>query len=186
MSEQAKTPIFKKWWFWVIIVVIVMGAAAASQSGGNDATKVGENENSSQTTDKPAEQQTEFKVGDVIAYDGKEITIKSVERNYDSGNQFIKPADGKEYVKVNIYIENKSDEKISYNTYEWQLQDSDGDIKSADALTFTVDDGLTSGDLAKGGKRTGSIVFEAPKGGTGLILHYKSSFLSDKTIEIKL
>jgi uncharacterized protein affecting Mg2+/Co2+ transport len=175
-SEATKKPIFKKWWFWVIIVVVLIGIGAAA-SNGNDATKVGENSGSSQ------QQQTEFKVGDVIAYDGKEITVKSVERNWTA--EYSKPSDGKEYVKVNIYIENKSDDKISYNVYDWELQDSDGDIKSQ-AFVVGNDDSLSSGELAKGGKKSGSIIFEVSKGDSGLVLHYKSSFWSDKTIEIKL
>lgn len=182
MSESAqnsngKKPVFKRWWFWVIIGVILIGIGGAANQGGNNAKKVGENSSSSQ------EQKTEFKVGDVIAYDGKEITVKSVERNWTA--EYSKPNDGKEYVKVNIYIENKSDEKISYNVYDWELQDSNGDVKSQ---TFVIgnDNNLGSGELIKGGKKSGSIVFEVTKGDSGLVLHYKSSFWSNKTIGIKL
>jgi len=182
IKEKSKKPIFKQWWFWIIIVVIIGIGGVASQ-GDKEATKVGENSDSSQ---KASDEKTEFKVGDIIAYDGKEITIKSIKRNYDSGNQFITPAKGKEYIKINIYIENKSDDKISYNTYDWELQDSDGDIQSVAMLTYSIDDGLGSGDLAKGGKKSGSLVFEVPKNDTGLVLHYKSSFWSDKTVDIKL
>ena len=176
-NSDSKKPIFKKWWFWVVIIVILIGIGVVISRGNNDAVKVGENDNSLQ------EQQTEFKVGDVIAYDGKEITVESVERNWIA--EYSKPSDGKEYVKVNIYIENKSDEKISYNVYDWEMQDSNGDIKSQ-AFVVGNDDNLGSGELAKGGKKSGSIVFEVPNGDNELVLHYKSSFWSDKTIEIKL
>lgn len=181
-SEASKKPIFKKLWFWVIVAIIIIGIGAAATGANDEPTKVDENDNSSSSQ----QEQTEFKVGDVIAHDGKEITVKSIERNYDSGNQFIQPAEGKEYVKVNVYIENKSDDKISYNVYDWELQDSDGDIKSAAGLTYSIDDGLGSGDLAKGGKKSGALIFEVPKDDAGLELHYKASFWSDKTINIKL
>jgi len=176
-SAQAKKPIFKKWWFWVIIVVVLIGIGVVA-SKGDEATKVGDNGGSSQG-------QTEFVVGDVIAFDGKEVTVKSVERNWNSGNQFITPKDGKEFVKVNVLIENKSDNVVSYNVFDWKIQDSDGSIETT-SIGASADDDLSSGELAKGGKKSGSIVFEVPAGDTGLKLHYQPSFWSNKEIIIKL
>ena len=179
-KQKSKKPIYKKWWFWLIIVIIIIGVSS-SQSGNKDATKVGENGSTSQKSE-----QTKFKVGDVIAFDNKEITVKSVDRNYSSGNDYIKPSDGKEFIKVNVLIENKSDDKVSFNTFDWKVQDSNGVIESqnGNAIMATSDDSLGSGDLAKGGKKSGSIVFEVPKGDAGLVLHYQPSFWSDKAIEI--
>lgn len=189
MSESAQTskpkskkPIFKKWWFWVIVVFVIIGVSS-SQSDSNDATKVGEDNSSSQSAEV---EQTSFKVGDVIAFDGKQITVTSVDRNYSSGNDYIKPDDGKEFIKVNVLIENKSDDKVSYNSYDWKVQDSDGAIESqnGNAIMANSDDRLGSGDLAKDGKKSGSIIFEVPSGDDGLILHYQPSFWSDRDVEI--
>lgn len=176
-KKQEKKPVYKKWWFWVIIAVVVIAIGSA---GGNDngAKKVGTN------GEETSIEQTEFHVGDVISYNGQEITVKSVERNYTTGNQYEKPSEGHEYVKVNLYIENKSDDKISYNPYDWEMQDSDGDIKTY--TWVSAEDALNSGEIAKNGKKSGSLIFEVPKNDTGLILHYKSSFWSNKTVEIKL
>ena len=180
-DDSNSKPIFKKWWFWVIILIIIAGVGSAASN--KEPQKVGDNGSSSSSSS--AEKDT-FAVGDVISYDGKEITVVSVKRNYDTGNQFLKPENGNEFVKISIKIENKSNEKISYNSYDWELQDSDGDIKSCASIQFSEDGALGSGDLAAGGKKSGDLYFEVPKGDSGLILHYKSSFWSDKTVNIKL
>lgn len=172
-----------------IIVVIVAIIVIVSINGGDNEPKKVDQNNTGTTSEQKADksEKTEFKVGDVIAFDGREVTVTSVKRNYSTGNEFATPKAGKEFVKVNIKIENKSDDKLSYNTLDWEMQDSSGSIEGyMDAMMAQADDNLGSGDLAKGGKKAGSIVFEVPKGDKGLILHFKSSFWSDKSVEIKL
>ena len=83
-------------WFWVIIVIIVIGVSSASQQ--NKATVVNTNNNNATSENKPTEKTT-FKVGETIAFDGKEVTVKSIDRDWKSDNQFIKANDGKEFVK---------------------------------------------------------------------------------------
>ena len=184
---KEKKPVFKKWWFWLIIVVVIIGVVATASGGNKGAEKVSENNNTSQkqSDNNEQEEKTEFKVGDVIAFDSKEVTITSVERNYNSGNQYITPATGKEYVKVNVLIENKSNSTASYSTIDWKIEDSNGAIESANGLSYTIDDSLGTGELAKGGKKSGAVVFEVPAG-DALTLHYQPSFWSNKEITVKL
>ena len=184
-KKSDKKPIFKKWWFWVIIIVVLV-AIGGGASNKNEPTKVGENSGSN-VSSQEAEEKTDFAVGDVISYEGREVTVVSVERNYNSNNEFYQPESGKEFVKVSIKIENKSSEKLSYNSYDWELQDSNGDIQSIDAgLQFTVDGALNSGDLAPNGKKSADLYFQVPKDDANLMLHYKASFWQDKTLNIKL
>ncbi len=189
-KTQNLKPIYKKWWFWVIIILVIsaIGATSSQSNNGgnsNEATKVGEG--SGDNTASQDGQSGEFKVGDVIAYDGKEITVRAVHRNYSTGNSYFTPKDGMEYIKVDLLIKNKSDDRISYNALDWEIQDGNGNIENyIDAMFAQADDALGSGDLAKGGEKLGSIVFEIPQNNSGLILHYKSSFWTDKTVEIKL
>lgn len=89
------------------------------------------------------------------------------------------PEGGNEFVKVEVSIENNSDNQISYNTFDWKIQNSNGVIKD-------IDGGLNSGELAPGGKVTGFMIFQVPAGDTGLVLSYNPSFFSDKKIEIKI
>ena len=179
--DKEKKSIFKKWWFWLIIVIIIGGIVAASNQ--DEGKVVNPGSNSPQSSQK-TEEKTSFSVGETIAFDGKEVTVKSVDRNWDSGNQFIQPKDGKEYVKVNVLVENKSDGELSFNTFDWKIEDSNGAIESQ-SFGASADDDIGSGDLAKGGKKEGSIVFEVPKD-SSLKIHYQPSFWSSKKIVINV
>ena len=65
------------------------------------------------------------------------------------------------------------------------MQDSNGAMESY-AFGAINDDQLGSGDLIKGGKKTGSLIFEVPKDDKGLFLHYKPSYFSGDEVKIKL
>jgi len=164
----------------VIGIIIIIGIVSASSNSGNQtATKI----NSTGTTTK---EQTTFKVGDVISFDSKKLTVVSATRNWDSGNQYITPQSGNEFVKVQVTIENNSSSQISYNTFDWKMQDSQGVIKDISSNTYIADGNLGSGNLASNGKVSGLLIFEVPSGDKGLVLQYNPSFWSDKKLEIQL
>ncbi|MDR1355339.1 MAG: DUF4352 domain-containing protein [Propionibacteriaceae bacterium] len=190
-SKQGKKPIFKKWWFWVVVIAIFgsvytsLGSDEPVKVGGsNDPSQGQQSDDPSQgqQSDDPSQGQSEFKVGDVIAFDGKEITVQRVERNWTA--KYVEPSAGKEYVKVSVYIENKSDTRVSFNTFDWEMQDGNGAIEST--AWVSDDDNLGSGELAKGGKKSGSVIFEVPKDDANLILHYSPAFWSNRDVEIVL
>ena len=187
-KTKSEKPFYKKAWFWVVVVVFIILIGSQSKH----AEKVGENKNpestiSSQIQNKESkkEEKTEFKVGDIIAFDGKELTVEKVERNWNSGNAYMKPKDGKEYVKVLVKIENKSETEMNYNVFEFKAEDSNGAAESADWQTYSLPDSLGSGDLIKGGKKSGSMIFEVPAG-SSLKLHYQPSFWSNKKVIVNL
>lgn len=180
-SKDNKTPIFKKWWFWVLIVLIVVVIGAGAASSGKDAKKVGEGGDSS--IQDNGQETTNFKVGDVIAIDNREMTVEKVSRNWSA--EYSKPKEGKEYIIVTVKLENKSDDKISYTSGDWKLENSDGAIDSP-AIVLGNDDGIGYGDLAAGGKKTGTIVFEIPKDDQGLKLHYKPNMFLDREAIVEL
>lgn len=186
-KTKSEKPFYKKAWFWIIIVVIIVVGGQSKQ-----AEKVGENKNPEsngssqiQNSEKKKEEKTEFKVGDIIAFDGKELTVEKVDRNWNSGNAYMKPKDGKEYVKVSVKIENKSETEMKYNVFEFKAEDSNGAAESANWQTYSLPDSLGSGDLAKGGKKSGSMIFEVPAG-SSLKLHYQPSFWSNKKVIVNL
>ena len=186
-KTKSEKPFYKKAWFWIVIVVIIAIGSQYKQP-----EKVGENKNSgsngssqTQNNEKKKEEKTEFNVGDIIAFDGKELTVEKVERNWNSGNSYLKPKDGKEYVKVSVKIENKSETEMNYNVFEFKAEDSNGAAESADGQTYSLPDSLGSGDLVKGGKKSGSMIFEVPAG-SSLKLHYQPSFWSNKKVIVNL
>ena len=167
-----------------IILIIIIGGAIASKS--SDPKKVGEsNSSTSSEHSSGKDEKTEFKVGDVISFEGRELVVESVDRNYKTGNEFIKPKDGKEFVKVKVKIENKSREKLSYNTLDFKMEDANGAIESPTFVsTANTADDLSSGELAKGGKKIGSVVFEVPAN-SKLKMHYQP-FWSNKDAIINM
>ena len=186
-KTKSEKPFYKKAWFWIVIVVIIAIGSQYKQP-----EKVGENKNSgskgssqTQNSEKKKEEKTEFNVGDIIAFDGKELTVEKVERNWNSGNAYLKPKYGKEYVKVSVKIENKSETEMNYNVFEFKAEDSNGAAESANGQTYSLPDSLGSGDLVKGGKKSGSMIFEVPAG-SSLKLHYQPSFWSNKKVIVNL
>lgn len=181
MDQTTNKPWYKKkrTWLGAIILLVIIVAVASPK---DEPSKVSDSKNQSSTS----QQQTTFNPGDVIAFDGKEVTVSPAERNWNSGNQFITPNSGNEFVKVQVTIENKSSSEASYNTFDWKIRNSNGVIKDVSSTTYSIDNGLESGELAMGGKVSGFLVFEVPEGDQGLVLQYSPSFWSDKKIEIKL
>lgn len=184
-EHKPKKAWYKRFWAWVGIIVVI--SLIGSALGQKDTPKLADKSSgSSSTTSEKKPEQTTFNAGDVIEFDNKKVTVSAPERNWDSGNQFIKPDTGNEFIKVQVTIENDSSSDATYGTYDWKLQDSKGVIKDVASATYTLDGALNSGELAQNGKVDGFLVFEVPAGDTGLTLRYSPSFWTDKKVEIKL
>lgn len=200
-QPKSKPPIYKKWWFWLIVGFIALGIISGSgkdnakkvgevssaQPTANDAQKVDEKEETAKADSENKNnnsESTEFKVGDVISFDGKEVSVLNVTRNYNAG-KYRKPKSGNEFIKVTVKIENKSDSDISAACYDFEVQDSNGALENCS--WFGEDDAFESTTLVPGGKRSGSLFFEVPKGDQNLKLVYKPSFsFPSKKVIIKL
>lgn len=202
----AKKPVYKQWWFWVIIVLVLAVIGGATQADDKQNTpedKPAEisGETSETPSDEPAtsdtpSDQTEgtpssenadgYKVGETMVFKDRKVTVTSVERNFSTGNEFVTPEDGKEFVKVNIVVVNTSTSKITVYSGDWKIQDGNGVIDSYNVLATSVAKNALgiSVELAGGGQVSGALVFEVPKGDTNLELQYKASFLN--TVVIKL
>lgn len=134
---------------------------------------------------KEKERQKEFKQNEVATYKDINYSITNIERT--NGKEFFKASEGKEYILITIKIENKSNEKIPYNVFNWKLADGTGDEKSHALFAGDNDKALSSGDLNAGGTKTGIIGFEIPKGDTGLTLKYYNTILDkERTFEFKI
>lgn len=95
------------------------------------------------------------------------------------GDEWDKPQEGNEFVIITVRYENNSDENISYNPFDFQIKNSQGQITEQ---AFVITEGwstLNSGELAPCGKVEGTITFEAPIGDEGLQLIYTPNWLFD-------
>ena len=180
-TSTDKKPFYKQVWFWVVVVVVLIAIGGAGISNKPEVVGNYDGNSSEQTSDG----NSEFKVGDIISFEGQEVVVTSVERNYSTGNKYTKPSEGKEFVKVNIQIQNKSQDKESFNALDWEIEDSDGVINDYSILG-QADDHLGYGDLAAGGTKKGSLVFEVPAGDKGLKLHFTPNIWSSKEVVINL
>lgn len=126
----------------------------------------------------------EYTQGDKAILGNGQITVTNVKRS--QGNDWDKPKKGKEFVIVTVNIENKGKDKLSYNPYDFKLQNSEGAQESTTFTTIDNDTSLTSGELIAGGKVSGTITFETTKGDKGLSLIYSDSVWSSKEIKINL
>lgn len=190
-KESSDTPVYKKWWFWVIIVLvglplafylitaIFLGSVAKSTLDAASSIVEDVNNDTKNSGDSTDNSSNVYKVGETVKFDNQDITITSVNRNYTTNNSYTKAGDGKEYVKVNLQIKNTSDGQIDYNAFYWSIEDSSGDITNyTSAAMAQADDTLSSGQLAAGGTKTASIVFEVPKDDTKLKVHINPGLIS--------
>lgn len=143
------------------------------------------NDTSTSSTGKTTQdEKTEYNQGEEAILGKGAITVTKVQKS--QGTQYDKPKSGKEFVIVYVTIENKGSSNLSYNPYYFKMQNSQGQQESR---TFTIvdnDTSLQSGELIPGGKVSGTIVFEQPKGDTGLVLIYNDSIWSSKELKINI
>lgn len=136
-----------------------------------------------EVTEKNGNAKNSFNVNETAVFNDVHYTVINVE--YSNGDDWDKPAEGKQYVIVTLKIENKSDEKISYNVYDWTMLNSQGQEDESSFSTIDNDTNLSSGELISGGSKTGTIVFEEDKNDTSLkLLYYNDIFWNENhTIE---
>lgn len=122
---------------------------------------------------------TSFKQGETATFDDVSYTVTKVKRS--KGSEWESPKKGHEYVIVTLKIENKSDDVIAYNTFDWKMENSKGQLDGETFSTVNSDSALNSGDLKSGGTKKGTLVFEEPKKDKKLKLHYYGSMLNDES-----
>ncbi len=121
----------------------------------------------------------EYSQNESVTYKNVKYSITNVEKTKGS-NEYFQAKDGYEYVKVNIKIENNSDQKISFNALNFQMVNEDGVEASIYDITAEEDKLLSSGELDAGGKTEGVIIWEQKQGDTGLkVRYYKNVLLDD-------
>ncbi len=127
-----------------------------------------------------AERKKDFTQSEVATYKNVEYSVVKVERTQGS-KEYTKPKEGYEFVKVTIKIENKSNEKISYNALDWSMVNADGVEDKWGSFTGSVDEDneLSSGDLNAGGKVEGVLVWEQKKDSKDLKLRYYETILDN-------
>jgi hypothetical protein len=186
MSEEIQTEkkkFYKKWWFWVIVLIVLF--VIGSGGSENNPKEIGDSGNTTPATE--IKQDELFKVGDKIQIGSSILTVNKIE--YSKGSQYIKPAEGNEWVNLNITIENTAYSQ-QYVTTLGQMFIRDGESNSYQvAVTNKSMEnpglGLDGAVIAKS-KRTGWVGFEIKKGVTGLQFQYNGNIFGGKSILVDL
>lgn len=175
MEEQKiKKPIYKKWWFWVIAALVVLYAIGRI---GEDTTPPTANppaqsqepsvpaSGESEVKEEPAKVDEEIaitKPGEGIETKNFRLAVESV--NKPKGNDFNKPASGKEFVEVIVLIENISEKDyvVSSMLMFEAYQDGFATHESLNAQIASPDISTLDGNLAAGKKLRGKLAYELP------------------------
>lgn len=173
----------------LIVLIVLIGVTNADSDTADEkmATKTTEPTVVTETT-KTMEPTTEamkseFMVGEAIQMTDYVLTVNEVTTTPSKG--YSTPKTGNEYVMINVTIQNQSDKEVSYNPFDFKIQDSNGN--QTQSTFVSLDDQLNSGSLAAGGKVTGSLAFEAPKGDESLLLIYQPNvWLDTQRITVNL
>lgn len=175
--------------FLIVIGVIIVIAIIASLGSKDEPAKLASGTttaSATKTTSSNSDNKTVFGVNQAVVKNNVELTVTKVKKS--SGSEYDKPKSGMEFVIVTVKYKNtSSDEKVSYNPYDFKMKNSKGQITDQTFTTVNQDTELSSGDLAPGGQIEGTIAFEQPKGDKALVLQYTGNiFKTDSEIDFKL
>ena len=189
MEKKEKKPVWKKWWVWLIAIIVVFGVIGGNDSDVDSAEQTILGTEVSSTEVNSTEKQTEevkgiYAVGEEVKLGDNILIVNCFEKF--SGSEWDKPKEGNEFVVVNVTIKNGGSSEITYNPFDFEMQNSSGQITTQAFTTINNDTSLSSGSLAPGGQVNGTIAFEQPIGDSGLILKYKANMFSNKEVKVKI
>ncbi len=177
-----KKPWYKKVWIWMVVIVVVLALFGSSEESPEVVTPA-----LSETVEASANEsgtKDSYSIGEEVKLGDTSVMVSSVEKS--SGTDWDKPKSGNEYVIVSVTIKNIGDSQVSYNPYDFSMQNSQGQITDTVFTTIDSDTSLSSGNLASGGSVSGTISFEQPIDDPNLVLKYTPNLFSSKEIKFNL
>ena len=176
-----------------ILPVVLFGIIVLVNMGGSDDPKVVSNPGSTTTETATTETATAkvteptikefYAINEAVQSHGATVTVTKVVKS--NGSDYDTPKSGNEYVIVSVSIENSGSSEISYNPYDFKMQNSKGQITDGAFAMVNQDTALESGSLATGGSIKGTLIFEQPKDDKSLVLKYNGNIFA-KDIQFKL
>lgn len=158
------------------LLVLAVGAIAFAIAGcGSSPSVKGSAPAPKQEAAQEEQKTTDLAAGTAVDMgNGLTVSVDSIETGV-AGN------DGT-YVKATVTYKNEGDDTASYNEYDWKGEDANGaqehvEYYMSPSPDFKTDDNaLSSGDLAAGGTKTGTLYF---KEGTVKLVYTGNMFAKD-------
>lgn len=121
-------------------------------------------------------------VGDIVLVGDMGVQVLGTQLY--AGDEFDIPSSGYEFIVVYVSLINWGTDTISYDSWDFQLSDSNGVLDYEALVVFDADTYLGGAELLPGGYAEGTIVFEKPIGDQNVLLHYEPmfSFSGDSTV----
>jgi hypothetical protein len=174
----------KKNWFLrhpiltVLLVILVIGFIGMANGDSESSSSSTANTASNTKQEEKKEPQKEsYKVGENIKLGKVIVTINQVEKSM--GGQYTKPAEGNEWVELNMTIENTGNTQEFITTLgQMFILDSENNQYQVAVTSKALENpGVMSldGAIVAGAKKTGWVGFEVPVEATGLKLQYNAS-----------
>jgi len=190
-----KKSIFKKWHIALMVALVLsmtFSFAGCLDDKKDDkeekATSVkndDEDKDDEDSDDEDKQEKSEFEQDETVKWKDVEYKVKSAKKKTPTKYETV--ADGCELVILKIKIENKSEEKISYNPFYFRMENSNGQEKKTKFLGSDNKTRLDSGDLTPKGKVEGTLTFEVPKGDKNLkFSYYEPGNDKDAAFKIKI
>ncbi len=151
--------------------VVLVGACNASGDSSTDAAAPVAAPAASAAPEPPApEVPSVLAVGDTADVEGLLLTVNSIQ----DGDDVLGPTSC-----ITVSYENTSpDEEASFNTFDWELRDTEG-VEVTSGFTGS-DDILGSGNLRPGGRKSGDVCFDSQGSGTPESVVYTGSLFGGR------
>jgi hypothetical protein len=134
--------------------------------------------------DKTATPPPPGSIGEPLRSGDFELTLHSVDKQYQSGDEFYQPTPGKRYVVVDLSLKNISSESKDYTSFDFKMKDSDN--FEYDSTYAGVEHELDGGTLNAGETIRGSVAFELPVDTALAAFSFQPGFFGEGRIDISL
>lgn len=152
------------------MVVLALAGCSTPPTAGTPSAGSGASSSSGSGGSNSAPKPLNLAIGTPAKYDQGEITVTKAEAG-------PKDYSGKKSFAVTVTYKNTGKEALSYNPFDWSIEDPNG-ARSSDTAIIDGKDGMSSGEIAPGGSLTGTMYF-SPKGTISKIV-YAPSFLASE------
>src|SRR5215211_6111577 len=153
----------------LVVAIVSRPTNQTAQSGGGGQESSGEEEKEEEKPapkNKSGPENVEAAVGETAELRDRTLLVNEVQHGYPPRRgQRLEP--GNELLRVYVTLNNTGNQSFSYNSHNFQVQDSNG-VQKYSTTVPELPYRVAYGDLAAGGTMEGNMVFEVPEGDRNL------------------